>query len=153
MLSVVILINGNPIMARSATNQESVNSQGEIKYQVDDGSFIFHRPEDGAVKLAQMLLSTIKESSNGFKTHVVKAPVAETDKAPVAEACQIEPDIISLGVPLLSVQTLASQLHVKPQTLAVWRARKKGPKHVKLGNTVYYPVDGVKGWLETRQGP
>jgi hypothetical protein len=36
-------------------------SGGCVVYAVDDGSKIHHRPENGAVKLAEKLLKTIKE--------------------------------------------------------------------------------------------
>lgn len=55
MITVAILINGQPIMARSATNI------GNNKYSVDDGSVIEHDADAGAVPLAIKLLQTIKE--------------------------------------------------------------------------------------------
>ncbi len=61
MLTVAILINGQPIMARSAVNTGKVLGDGCVVYAVDDGSKIHHRPENGAVKLAEKLLKTIKE--------------------------------------------------------------------------------------------
>ena len=58
MISVMILINGNPIMGRSA-----VNRLKETGFYIgDDGSKIKHNPEDGAVKLAIKMLKTIKET-------------------------------------------------------------------------------------------
>lgn len=61
MITVAILINGNPIMARSAVNTGCENEKGEIAYRVDDGSEVIHNPEDGAVELALKLLATIQE--------------------------------------------------------------------------------------------
>ena len=68
MITVQILINGQVILARSARN---VGSAGESNdegyptdmclYHVDDGSTIKHKRSDGAVKLAHLLLDTIKE--------------------------------------------------------------------------------------------
>jgi hypothetical protein len=63
MISVVIFINGNPIMARSAVRQGSENGEGFAEYLVDDGSIVHHWPSDGAVALAKLLLDTIKEGS------------------------------------------------------------------------------------------
>lgn len=60
MLTVSILINGNPIMARSAVNRGTLPN-GDTLYAVDDGSEITHRREDGAVALAKKLLDTIRE--------------------------------------------------------------------------------------------
>jgi len=61
MITVAILINGQPIMARSATNKSDENDKGETRYLVDDGSVVWHDPEKGAVALAIKLLKTIKE--------------------------------------------------------------------------------------------
>lgn len=70
MISVVISINGQPIMARSARNAGQAVSftEGALKdlakycrYVVDDGTEIIHHQDDGAVALAIELLKTIKE--------------------------------------------------------------------------------------------
>jgi len=61
MITVAILINGNPIMARSAHNTGKEISPGCYEYRVDDGSQIIHRRDAGAVPLAIKLLKTIKE--------------------------------------------------------------------------------------------
>lgn len=60
MITVAILINGQPIMARSAVNTGKEVSPGSYKYRVDDGSQIIHKRVDGAVKLAIEMLKTIK---------------------------------------------------------------------------------------------
>lgn len=57
MLTVAILINGHPIMARSVVNR--LKEKGV--YICDDGSEIKHDPNDGAVLLAIKALQTIKE--------------------------------------------------------------------------------------------
>lgn len=60
MITVAILINGKPIMARSAVNKgESIGKLNQ--YAVDDGSTLLHNPDDGAVSLAVKLLLTIHE--------------------------------------------------------------------------------------------
>ena len=61
MITAAIIINGQPIMARSATRQEEINKRGEVRYLVDDGSSVWHDPEKGVVPLAIKLLKTIKE--------------------------------------------------------------------------------------------
>ena len=62
MISVAIMINANPIMARSACNTGKIDlGTGKVIYRVDDGSTIIHDPEDGATQLAIKLLGTIKE--------------------------------------------------------------------------------------------
>ena len=60
MISVAIMINGNPIMTRSAVNKGKLLNSSKYKYLVDDGSIIYHNPNDGAIKLAKLLLDTIK---------------------------------------------------------------------------------------------
>lgn len=60
MITVNILINGRPIFTRSAVNVGG-SSDGECHYDVDDGTRIVHVRSDGAVKLAKMMLDTIKE--------------------------------------------------------------------------------------------
>ncbi len=55
MLTVAILKNGNPLLARSAHRVE------DGVYLCDDGTVIKHKYEDGAVELAKKLLDTIKE--------------------------------------------------------------------------------------------
>lgn len=61
MITVAILVNGNPIMARSAVNIEEL-PDGNCKYHCDDGTIIIHKPGNGAVNLAKKLLDTIKEN-------------------------------------------------------------------------------------------
>jgi len=60
MITVAILINGNPIMARSAVNKREFDDKGRTKYEVDTGDVIWHDPAIGAVELAQLMLKTIK---------------------------------------------------------------------------------------------
>jgi hypothetical protein len=54
MLTVAILKNGQPLMARSAVRVKPG------VYHCDDGTHIEHLYEDGAVELAIKLLRTIK---------------------------------------------------------------------------------------------
>lgn len=61
MITVSVLINGQPIYTRSAVNR-GPKASGECRYDVDDGSVIDHMREDGAVALAHKLLDTIEES-------------------------------------------------------------------------------------------
>ena len=61
MITVAILINGQPIMARSAVNQKEENEKGETKYLTDAGDVVWHERGDGAVELCHKLLDTIKE--------------------------------------------------------------------------------------------
>ena len=66
MITVSILINGNPIYTRSAIRESG--SIGEVcAYKCDDGSIITHHYDDGAVTLAHKMLDTIKEPSKEEK--------------------------------------------------------------------------------------
>jgi hypothetical protein len=60
MITVAILINGNPIVARNAVNKVETNDKGETKYLTDSGEVVWHKREDGAVKLAHKLLDLIR---------------------------------------------------------------------------------------------
>lgn len=60
MITVSILINGQPIFTRSAVNT-TANDTGMCIYKLDTGGTIKHRRIDGAVKLAIKMLQTIKE--------------------------------------------------------------------------------------------
>jgi hypothetical protein len=62
MISVVILINGYPVMARSAFRLTDNGEKKENDYQLDTGEIIKHIPSDGAVPLCKKLLDTIKEN-------------------------------------------------------------------------------------------
>ena len=62
MLTVSILINGQPLFTRSAHRRTSKWAKGKKDaYLVDTGEQVFHDIDDGAVKLAIKLLKTIKE--------------------------------------------------------------------------------------------
>lgn len=60
MLTVAILKNGHPLMARSAVNK--LKTEGV--YICDDGTRIEHDPKDGAVALAKKMLDTIVETQH-----------------------------------------------------------------------------------------
>lgn len=60
MITVAILINGNPIAARNAINQGRINANGESEYLTDSGDTVWHDQDDGAVALAHKLLDLIK---------------------------------------------------------------------------------------------
>lgn len=64
MITVSILINGQPLFTRSAVNQQRLPS-GHCEYLLDDGTAIEHMPEHGAVILAIKMLKTIKEPKRG----------------------------------------------------------------------------------------
>lgn len=59
MITVSILINGQPIFTRTAVRVETKGAMGY--YKVDDGQVIQHEIHRGAVLLATKMLKTIKE--------------------------------------------------------------------------------------------
>lgn len=77
MLTVAVLINGEPIHARSAVNIGPAGETGFTRYRLDDGETILHRPDDGALALAKRLLERIHEPTHKSKIEVTPptAPV------------------------------------------------------------------------------
>lgn len=64
MITVAILIDGQPLLARTAVNQGAVLAGARTcMYKTDDGGFVVHDPSAGAVALAIKLLRTIHEPS------------------------------------------------------------------------------------------
>lgn len=63
MITVTILVDGNPLYTRSVVDK--VNETGF--YLGDDGSRIKHAKEDGNVALAIKMLKTIKEVKENEK--------------------------------------------------------------------------------------
>ena len=62
MITVSILINGQPLFTRSAHRRTRRWAHGnKDAYLVDTGEQVFHDMDDGAVKLAIKLLKTIRE--------------------------------------------------------------------------------------------
>ena len=54
----------------------------------------------------------------------------------------------SLGRSAYSEEALAEELGVKPSTLSTWRSEGRGPKYLRIGKTVIYPVKSVLTWLD-----
>lgn len=61
MITVSILINGQPIFTRTAVNQMEDNEKGQTKYLLDCGSIVWHKYKLGAIPLAIKMLKAIKE--------------------------------------------------------------------------------------------
>jgi len=65
MITVNILINGQPIFTRSAVRTHT----GKMNhYACDDGTVIRHEYDHGAVRLAMKMLKTIKEPKRSNET-------------------------------------------------------------------------------------
>ncbi len=63
MITVSILINGQPIYTRSAVNIGRIDTADPSHcYELDDGSVLKHKRGDGAIALAKMMLDTIHET-------------------------------------------------------------------------------------------
>jgi hypothetical protein len=62
MISIVILINGYPVMARSAFRMTDNGDENENDYQVDTGEVLVHIPIKGAIPLCKAMLDTIIEN-------------------------------------------------------------------------------------------
>jgi hypothetical protein len=60
--------------------------------------------------------------------------------------------ILSRETRLLTPQALAErwQGQISLVTLATWRSRKLGPRYIKIGGRVLYPLDGVEEWERKR---
>jgi predicted DNA-binding transcriptional regulator AlpA len=54
---------------------------------------------------------------------------------------------------LLTQEDLATELGMKPQSLADWRHRGVGPRFVKLGQLVRYRRSDVENWLNSQTRP
>jgi hypothetical protein len=65
MITVVVLINGQPIFTRSARNLGIVDESHPnwCKYKTDSGQIVIHERKEGFVPLAKMMLDTIDESN------------------------------------------------------------------------------------------
>ena len=63
MITVAILINGNPIVAVNAIHQKNETENGETAYAITSGEILWHRRDLGAVALAKKLLDTIRNES------------------------------------------------------------------------------------------
>jgi hypothetical protein len=61
MITVSILINGQPIFTRTAVNIGNADDGIHSAYELDTGQILKHKREAGAVVLAIKMLRTIKE--------------------------------------------------------------------------------------------
>jgi hypothetical protein len=52
---------------------------------------------------------------------------------------------------LLTPEQAAKQLHIEPQTLAVWRCHRRYPlAYVKIGGKVLYPQKAIDRFIQSR---
>ena len=64
MITIAILINGNPLLAINAINKSLENGDGQTLYLTTEGQKVWHKRSDGAVVLAKKLLDCIKNDSS-----------------------------------------------------------------------------------------
>jgi uncharacterized protein YjcR len=50
----------------------------------------------------------------------------------------------------LNTKEAAEFLGVKPNTLEVWRTKKKGPKYSKIGSRVLYDINDLEEYFTSR---
>lgn len=62
----------------------------------------------------------------------------------------ISPDVVIMGTACLLPESMAKQLRVKKNTLAVWRVKRKGPKFIKVGSNIFYPIRSARKWIENQ---
>lgn len=56
---MTIAINACPIITRGARNTGKETESGKTIYILDDGGEVEHFPEEGAIKLAKMMLDRV----------------------------------------------------------------------------------------------
>ena len=59
---------------------------------------------------------------------------------------------VQTGDHLLTPQELVTRWHniVSTRTLANWRSQATGPKYIKIGGRIVYPVEVVEEWERKR---
>jgi hypothetical protein len=69
VITVSILINGQPIFTRSARNNIERNPKGETKYIADTGEVVWHNRDmrNGAIELSKKLLDLISCDMDSVK--------------------------------------------------------------------------------------
>ena len=92
MLTVAILINGNPIMARSAVRRERLQD-GRVAYLVDDGATIQHDPDDGAEpndpSVASAHYATGPKGTLNVARLVMKSPPSDAKPQPCCVSAEL----------------------------------------------------------------
>ena len=62
MITVIVYINGTPIITRSARRREPFKGRDDTySYTVDDGRVVKHKYSDGAAELSRKLLKGVKK--------------------------------------------------------------------------------------------
>jgi hypothetical protein len=53
-----------------------------------------------------------------------------------------------LDEPLLREDEAAKELNVRPQTMAAWRYRGKGPSYVRVGKLIFYKPSQIREYVD-----
>jgi predicted DNA-binding transcriptional regulator AlpA len=54
-------------------------------------------------------------------------------------------------VELLTADELAVMMDVSEHTVESWRKEGTGPAYTRLGRRIYYPLQGIKDWIEANK--
>lgn len=63
---------------------------------------------------------------------------------------EVIPNPLRKAIGLVTPAELAAALNVQEETLAVWRSTGKGPAYIKLGKHVFYRMNDLDWWVDTR---
>jgi hypothetical protein len=76
-----------------------------------------------------------------------RAPGVSAPSKSTADA-RIDPEA------LIDSAETAKLLRLQPQTLATWRAEKRGPRYVKIGRACFYMRADIERWIAQQlRGP
>jgi len=53
--------------------------------------------------------------------------------------------------PKLNETEAAEYMRLRPNTLAVWRCKHRGPRYIKLGSRVIYDPDDLDAFMDSRK--
>ena len=94
MITVSILINGRPLIVRSACNATPDAAQtSPSRYKVDDGRIIEHARIDGAVSLAMKMLTGVHQPDLDFSD----TPKDKLDEALLRHVSSLAPVVIRVA--------------------------------------------------------
>jgi hypothetical protein len=75
-----------------------------------------------------------------------KAKTPKTNKAKASKMTELKTSEEKLSVTHLTSKQLAERYNMHPNSVADWRVDGYGPKFLKLGKNVLYPVVEVEKW-------
>lgn len=72
------------------------------------------------------------------------------DTVTIVEDASVRAQLAKRGSPFLSTKEAAFYLGLRPHTLVKMRMRQVGPKCRRHGRYVFYHIDELDGWSQTR---